>query len=199
MSENYEQGKNDLLNLLLLADHSISLWNSLLLFFFLVLKLKGQPLSIRYHFKHANGEPVLLRSSCYSFQNPYTDEAEYIVCTNNIVKYVIILLVSYQKETFAWRGRNSRNWEGGELNLQAPSIPGQKVWSSIPTSFSPSFFVTWRSRKDITGFLIINRTGCCEVSLYFFYKSYKERIYKTGTLEKLPFARKKWDNFFLSQ
>lgn len=51
-----------------------------------VLKLKGQPLSIRYHFKHANGEPVLLRSSCYSFQNPYTDEAEYIVCTNNIVK-----------------------------------------------------------------------------------------------------------------
>ena len=52
----------------------------------LVLKLKGQPLSIRYHFKHKNGEPILLRSNCYSFQNPYTDEAEYIVCTNTLVK-----------------------------------------------------------------------------------------------------------------
>jgi len=35
-----------------------------------------------------NGDLVAMRSSCYSFQNPYTDEAEYIVCTNNIVKYV---------------------------------------------------------------------------------------------------------------
>jgi len=51
-----------------------------------VLKLKGQPLSIRYHFKPLKGDPILLRSSCYSFQNPYTDEAEYIVCTNTIVK-----------------------------------------------------------------------------------------------------------------
>ncbi|XP_066912914.1 aryl hydrocarbon receptor nuclear translocator homolog isoform X2 [Clytia hemisphaerica] len=51
-----------------------------------VLKLKGQPLSIRYHFKHMNGELVAMRSSCYSFQNPYTDEAEYIVCTNNLIK-----------------------------------------------------------------------------------------------------------------
>ena len=54
--------------------------------FSLVLKLKGQPLSIRYHFKHMNGELVAMRSSCYSFQNPYTDEAEYIVCTNNLIK-----------------------------------------------------------------------------------------------------------------
>lgn len=35
-----------------------------------------------------NGELVAMRSSCYSFQNPYTDEAEYIVCTNNVIKYV---------------------------------------------------------------------------------------------------------------
>ena len=54
----------------------------------IVLKLKGQPLSIRYNFKHMNGELVAMRSSCYSFQNPYTDEAEYIVCTNNVIKYV---------------------------------------------------------------------------------------------------------------
>lgn len=51
-----------------------------------VLKLKGQPLSIKYRFKHKNGKNVHLSANCYSFQNPYTDTAEYIVCTNNVVK-----------------------------------------------------------------------------------------------------------------
>ncbi|XP_047139615.1 aryl hydrocarbon receptor nuclear translocator 2 isoform X2 [Hydra vulgaris] len=51
-----------------------------------VIKLKGQPLSVRFHFKHLNGEPILVRSSCCSFQNPYTDEAEYIICNNTVIK-----------------------------------------------------------------------------------------------------------------
>lgn len=51
-----------------------------------VLKLKGNQISIQYKFKHMNGEPITMRSTCYSFQNPYTEEAEYIVCSNKVVR-----------------------------------------------------------------------------------------------------------------
>ncbi|XP_048583221.1 aryl hydrocarbon receptor nuclear translocator homolog isoform X2 [Nematostella vectensis] len=50
-----------------------------------VMKLKGQTLSVRYRFRSKTGDWVWLRTSCFSFQNPYTDEAEYIVCNNNLV------------------------------------------------------------------------------------------------------------------
>ncbi|XP_013385145.2 aryl hydrocarbon receptor nuclear translocator 2-like [Lingula anatina] len=51
-----------------------------------VLKLKGQVMSIMYRFRAKNGEWVWLRTSSFSFQNPYTDEVEYIVCTNSLAK-----------------------------------------------------------------------------------------------------------------
>ncbi|PVD20164.1 hypothetical protein C0Q70_20658 [Pomacea canaliculata] len=51
-----------------------------------VLKLKGQVMSIMYRFRASNREWVWLRTSSFSFQNPYTDEVEYIVCTNTSAK-----------------------------------------------------------------------------------------------------------------
>lgn len=51
-----------------------------------VLKLKGQVMSIMYRFRASNREWMWLRTSSFSFQNPYTDEVEYIVCTNTLVK-----------------------------------------------------------------------------------------------------------------
>lgn len=51
-----------------------------------VMKLKGQTLSVRYRFRTKDGNWVWLRTSCHSFQNPYTDEAEYIVCSNCVVQ-----------------------------------------------------------------------------------------------------------------
>lgn len=48
-------------------------------------KLKGQVLSLMYRFQTKNREWCWLRTSCFSFQNPYTDEVEYIVCTNTAV------------------------------------------------------------------------------------------------------------------
>ena len=51
-----------------------------------VLKLKGQVMSIMYRFRAKNREWVWLRTSSFSFQNPYTDEVEYIVCTNGLAK-----------------------------------------------------------------------------------------------------------------
>ncbi|XP_071481156.1 aryl hydrocarbon receptor nuclear translocator homolog [Diadema antillarum] len=49
-------------------------------------KMKGQMLSLMYRFQSKNREYVWLRTSCFSFQNPYTDEVEYIVCTNTAIK-----------------------------------------------------------------------------------------------------------------
>ncbi|XP_066158215.1 aryl hydrocarbon receptor nuclear translocator homolog isoform X6 [Euwallacea fornicatus] len=51
-----------------------------------VLKLKGQVLSVMYRFRAKNREYVWLRTSAFSFLNPYTDEVEYIVCTNTTAK-----------------------------------------------------------------------------------------------------------------
>uniref|UniRef100_A0A671SQW5 Aryl hydrocarbon receptor nuclear translocator 2 n=1 Tax=Sinocyclocheilus anshuiensis TaxID=1608454 RepID=A0A671SQW5_9TELE len=53
-----------------------------------VVKLKGQVLSVMYRFRLKNREWMLIRTSSFTFQNPYSDEIEYIICTNTNVKYV---------------------------------------------------------------------------------------------------------------
>uniref|UniRef100_A0A673KZQ2 Aryl hydrocarbon receptor nuclear translocator 2 n=1 Tax=Sinocyclocheilus rhinocerous TaxID=307959 RepID=A0A673KZQ2_9TELE len=53
-----------------------------------VVKLKGQVLSVMYRFRMKNREWMLIRTSSFTFQNPYSDEIEYIICTNTNVKYV---------------------------------------------------------------------------------------------------------------
>jgi PAS domain S-box-containing protein len=51
-----------------------------------VLKLKGQVMSVMYRFRAAkSGDWIWLRTSSMSFQNPYTEDIEYIVCTNTTV------------------------------------------------------------------------------------------------------------------
>uniref|UniRef100_A0A3P9AQI8 Aryl hydrocarbon receptor nuclear translocator 2 n=1 Tax=Esox lucius TaxID=8010 RepID=A0A3P9AQI8_ESOLU len=52
-----------------------------------VVKLKGQVLSVMYRFRMKNREWMLIRTSSFTFQNPYSDEIEYIICTNtNLVR-----------------------------------------------------------------------------------------------------------------
>uniref|UniRef100_A0A671TL97 Aryl hydrocarbon receptor nuclear translocator 2 n=1 Tax=Sparus aurata TaxID=8175 RepID=A0A671TL97_SPAAU len=51
-----------------------------------VVKLKGQVLSVMYRFRMKNREWMLIRTSSFTFQNPYSDEIEYIICTNTNVK-----------------------------------------------------------------------------------------------------------------
>lgn len=53
-----------------------------------MVKLKGQVLSVMYRFRTKNREWLLVRTSSFTFQNPYSDEIEYIICTNTNVKYV---------------------------------------------------------------------------------------------------------------
>nr|XP_005989658.1 PREDICTED: aryl hydrocarbon receptor nuclear translocator 2 isoform X2 [Latimeria chalumnae] len=51
-----------------------------------VVKLKGQVLSVMYRFRTKPREWMLIRTSSFTFQNPYSDEIEYIICTNTNVK-----------------------------------------------------------------------------------------------------------------
>ncbi|XP_061671590.1 aryl hydrocarbon receptor nuclear translocator 2 isoform X3 [Syngnathoides biaculeatus] len=51
-----------------------------------VVKLKGQVLSVMYRFRMKNREWMLIRTSSFTFQNPYSDEIEYVICTNTNVK-----------------------------------------------------------------------------------------------------------------
>lgn len=53
-----------------------------------VLKLKGQVMSVMYRFRAKNREWVWLRTSAFAFLNPYTDDIEYIVCTNTATRSV---------------------------------------------------------------------------------------------------------------
>ncbi|XP_053561475.1 aryl hydrocarbon receptor nuclear translocator [Bombina bombina] len=51
-----------------------------------VVKLKGQVLSVMFRFRAKNREWLFMRTSSFTFQNPYSDEIEYIICTNTNVK-----------------------------------------------------------------------------------------------------------------
>lgn len=53
-----------------------------------VVKLKGQMLSVMYRFQTKNREWAWLRTNCFSFLNPYTDEVEYIVCMSTAAKNI---------------------------------------------------------------------------------------------------------------
>ncbi|XP_010134786.1 PREDICTED: aryl hydrocarbon receptor nuclear translocator, partial [Buceros rhinoceros silvestris] len=50
-----------------------------------VVKLKGQVLSVMFRFRSKNREWLWMRTSSFTFQNPYSDEIEYIICTNTNV------------------------------------------------------------------------------------------------------------------
>jgi len=51
-----------------------------------VIKMKGQVFTFMYRFRAKNGEWMWVRTSAFTFVNPYTDEIEYIVCTNSLAK-----------------------------------------------------------------------------------------------------------------
>ncbi|XP_008321420.1 aryl hydrocarbon receptor nuclear translocator isoform X3 [Cynoglossus semilaevis] len=51
-----------------------------------VVKLKGQVLSVMFRFRAKSREWIWIRTSSFTFQNPYSEEIEYIICTNVNVK-----------------------------------------------------------------------------------------------------------------
>ncbi|XP_034063891.1 aryl hydrocarbon receptor nuclear translocator isoform X2 [Gymnodraco acuticeps] len=51
-----------------------------------VVKLKGQVMSVMFRFRSKSREWNLMRTSFFTFQNPFSEEIEYIICTNVNVK-----------------------------------------------------------------------------------------------------------------
>ncbi|XP_041797647.1 aryl hydrocarbon receptor nuclear translocator-like isoform X2 [Chelmon rostratus] len=51
-----------------------------------VVKLKGQVLSVMFRFRSKSREWIWIRTSSFTFQNPFSEEIEYIICTNVNVK-----------------------------------------------------------------------------------------------------------------
>uniref|UniRef100_A0A8C2C344 Aryl hydrocarbon receptor nuclear translocator n=1 Tax=Cyprinus carpio TaxID=7962 RepID=A0A8C2C344_CYPCA len=47
-----------------------------------VVKLRGQVLSVMFRFRSKSREWIWMRTSSFTFQNPFSEEIEYIICTN---------------------------------------------------------------------------------------------------------------------
>ncbi|KAA8591659.1 hypothetical protein FQN60_017033 [Etheostoma spectabile] len=47
-----------------------------------VVKLKGQVLSVMFRFRSKSREWIWMRTSSFTFQNPFSEDIEYIICTN---------------------------------------------------------------------------------------------------------------------
>ncbi len=54
-----------------------------------VVKLRGQVLSVMFRFRSKSREWIWMRTSSFTFQNPFSEEIEYIICTNANVKLVL--------------------------------------------------------------------------------------------------------------
>ncbi|XP_069195539.1 aryl hydrocarbon receptor nuclear translocator homolog isoform X3 [Procambarus clarkii] len=88
-----------------------------------VLKLKGQVMSVMYRFRGKNREWVWLRTSAFAFLNPYTDDIEYIVCTNTAAKTMqggseMSGSASEQQEVSPLNSQYSTHQPGIEYSLQ---------------------------------------------------------------------------------
>jgi len=59
-----------------------------------VLTMKGKVISSLYRFRAAKtNEWLWLKTCSMSFQNPYTEEVEYIVCTNTMASKLVFMMV----------------------------------------------------------------------------------------------------------
>ncbi|RWS30892.1 aryl hydrocarbon receptor nuclear translocator-like isoform X1 [Leptotrombidium deliense] len=97
-----------------------------------VLKLKGHTMSVMYRFRSKNCDWVWLRTTSFAFINPYTNDVEYIVCTNISAKSL-----NHQSNDVV--GADHQNATSGDGNLgahqyQAHTLPGSGL---LPGSQQP--------------------------------------------------------------
>uniref|UniRef100_A0A8C2Z4X7 Aryl hydrocarbon receptor nuclear translocator n=1 Tax=Cyclopterus lumpus TaxID=8103 RepID=A0A8C2Z4X7_CYCLU len=63
-----------------------------------VVKLKGQVLSVMFRFRSKSREWIWMRTSSFTFQNPFSEEIEYIICTNvNLFTNDLLFNFCYQQ------------------------------------------------------------------------------------------------------
>uniref|UniRef100_A0A672QD89 Aryl hydrocarbon receptor nuclear translocator-like n=1 Tax=Sinocyclocheilus grahami TaxID=75366 RepID=A0A672QD89_SINGR len=63
-----------------------------------VVKLRGQVLSVMFRFRSKSHEWIWMRTSSFTFQNPFSEEIEYIICTNANVKLVLKCITRSQTD-----------------------------------------------------------------------------------------------------
>ncbi|XP_069796311.1 aryl hydrocarbon receptor nuclear translocator-like isoform X4 [Narcine bancroftii] len=93
-----------------------------------VITLKGQVLSVMFRFQTKSRDWVVIRTSCFTFQNPYSDDIEYIVCTNTNVKHL--------QQTPALTGQEEMTYDHGQVSVQAPASEHTKPMNKTEPLYS---------------------------------------------------------------
>ncbi|KAM9724472.1 aryl hydrocarbon receptor nuclear translocator isoform 5-T5 [Menidia menidia] len=91
-----------------------------------VVKLKGQVLSVMFRFRAKSREWIWMRTSSFTFQNPFSEEIEYIICTNVNVKQ----LQQQQQADLEGGGTRDALYEAGPITLS--QMPVQPVTAAGP-------------------------------------------------------------------
>uniref|UniRef100_A0A665UXK0 Aryl hydrocarbon receptor nuclear translocator n=1 Tax=Echeneis naucrates TaxID=173247 RepID=A0A665UXK0_ECHNA len=86
-----------------------------------VVKLKGQVLSVMFRFRAKSREWIWMRTSSFTFQNPFSEEIEYIICTNVNVKQ----FQQQQQAELDGGGARDGLYEAGPITLS--QMPVQTV------------------------------------------------------------------------
>ncbi|RWS10827.1 aryl hydrocarbon receptor nuclear translocator-like isoform X1 [Dinothrombium tinctorium] len=91
-----------------------------------VLKLKGHTMSVMYRFRAKNCDWVWLRTTSFAFINPYTNDVEYIVCTNTSAKSL-----NHQSNDIGADHQNTASSDGsmGGHQYQTHSMSGSGLLS----------------------------------------------------------------------
>ncbi|XP_041037530.1 aryl hydrocarbon receptor nuclear translocator-like isoform X1 [Carcharodon carcharias] len=93
-----------------------------------VITLKGQVLSVMFRFHAKNREWVVIRTSSFTFQNPYSDDIEYIVCTNTNVKHL--------QQPPAITGQEELTYEHPQVVVQAAASEHTKPINKAESLYS---------------------------------------------------------------
>ncbi|XP_078287958.1 aryl hydrocarbon receptor nuclear translocator 2-like isoform X2 [Rhinoraja longicauda] len=93
-----------------------------------VVTLKGQVLSVMFRFQTKSREWAVIRTSCFTFQNPYSDDIEYIVCTNTNVKHL--------QQTPALTAPEELTYDHPQASVQAPASEHTKPISKTEPHYS---------------------------------------------------------------
>lgn len=88
-----------------------------------VVKLKGQMLSVIYRFQTKSREWAWLRTNCFSFLNPYTDEVEYIVCMSTTAKNI-------------QQPHSSQEMDVSKIKAPSEPVPTLTPYSAYPSTSS---------------------------------------------------------------
>ncbi|XP_034730924.1 aryl hydrocarbon receptor nuclear translocator isoform X10 [Etheostoma cragini] len=92
-----------------------------------VVKLKGQVLSVMFRFRSKSREWIWMRTSSFTFQNPFSEDIEYIICTNVNVKQ---LQQQQQQAELEGSGAREGLYEAGPITHSQMSV--QPVTATVP-------------------------------------------------------------------